>query len=81
MVCKNRRGVIGIIRVTWRFYTEDFQTYYDDTYYIVEYGAEGCEPISRDDLLERLGDCEPTYIYNGEYNEYGKYSDIEYPMI
>ena len=39
-----------------------------------------CKAIDRDVLLERLGDYETTYIYTGKYNEYGKYSDIVYPV-
>ena len=77
---KTENGVIGIVRVTWRFYTEKYQYYYDDAYYIVEYGSDECKAIDRDALLELLGDYESTYIYTGEYNEYGKYSDIVYPM-
>ena len=77
---KTKNGVIGIVRVTWCFYTEKYQYYYDDAYYIIEYGSDECKAIDRDALLELLGDYETTYIYTGEYNEYGKYSDIVYPM-
>ncbi len=77
---KTENGVIGIVRVTWCFYTEKYQKYYDDAYYIIEYGSDECKAIDRDALLELLGDYEATYIYSGEYNEYGKYSDIAYPM-
>jgi len=78
---KTENGVIGIVRVTWCFYSAKYQFYYDDAYYIVEYGVDECKPISRDNLLEMLGDYESTYIYTGEYNEYGKYSDRVYPEI
>ena len=69
---KTENGVIGIVRVTWRFYTEKYQDYYDDAYYIIEYGSDEYKAIDRDALLELLGDYEATYIYTGEYNEYGK---------
>ena len=69
---KTENGVIGIVRVTWCFYTEKYQDYYDDAYYIIEYGSDECKAIDRDALLELLGDYEATYIYTGEYNEYGK---------
>ena len=69
---KTENGVIGIVRVTWCFYTEKYQDYYDDAYYIIEYGSDKCKAIDRDALLELLGDYEATYIYTGEYNEYGK---------
>ena len=69
---KTENGVVGIVRVTWRFYTEKYQSYYDDAYYIIEYGSDECKAIDRDALLELLGDYEATYIYTGEYNEYGK---------
>ena len=69
---KTENGVVGIIRVTWCFYTEKYQDYYDDAYYIIEYGSDECKAIDRDALLELLGDYEATYIYTGEYNEYGK---------
>lgn len=78
---KTENGVIGIVRVTWCFCTEKYQFYYDDAYYIVEYGSDEYRSISRDDLLELLGDYETTYIYTEKYNEYGKYSDIIYPTI
>ena len=69
---KTENGVIGIVRVTWCFYTEKYQYYYDDAYYIIEYGSDECKAIDRDALLELLGEYEATYIYTGEYNEYGK---------
>ena len=75
---KTERGVLGIIRVTWSFYAKD--THYDDAYYIVEYASDECKAISRDDLLELFGDYEAPYIYKEKYNEYGKYSDLIYPV-
>lgn len=72
---KTKNGVIGIIRVTWWFRTENSKgsnNYYDDAYYIVQYNSNKCKPIDRDSLLKRLGDYETTYIYTGEYNEFGK---------
>ena len=78
---KTENGVIGIVRVTWRFYTEKYQYYYDDAYYIIEYGSDECKAIDRDALLDLLGDYETTYIYTGEYNKYGKYSDRVYPEM
>lgn len=78
---KTENGVIGIVRVTWCFYTEKYQYYYDDAYYIIEYGSDECKAIDRDALLDLLGDYETTYIYTGEYNEYGKYSDRVYPEM
>ena len=69
---KTENGVVGIVRVTWCFYTEKYRDYYDDAYYIIEYGSDECKAIDRDALLELLGDYEATYIYTGEYNEYGK---------
>ena len=78
---KTENGVIGIVRVTWCFYTEKYQYYYDDAYYIIEYGSDECKAIDRDALLDLLRDYETTYIYTGEYNEYGKYSDRVYPEM
>ncbi len=75
---KTENGVVGIVRVTWCFYTEKYQDYYDDAYYIIEYGSDECKAIDRDALLELLGDYETTYIYTYEYDEYGKY--IVYPI-
>ena len=77
---KTENGVVGIVRVTWCFYTEKYEKYYDDAYYIIEYGSDECKAIDRDALLEKLGDYEVTYIYTDGYNEYGKYNDIVYPM-
>lgn len=67
---KTDDGVIGIVRVTW-VYTERLAGYYDDAYYVVEYGADGYEPIERDALIERLGNCEATYISTYAYNQKG----------
>ena len=78
---KTENGVTGIVRVTWCFCTEQYQLYYDDAYYIIEYGSDECKAIDRDALLDLLGDYETTYIYTGEYNEYGKYSDRVYPEM
>ena len=78
---KTENGVIGIVRVTWCFCTEKYQFYYDDAYYIIEYGSDECKAIDRDALLDLLGDYETTYIYTEEYNEYGKYSDRVYPEM
>ena len=69
---KTESGIIGVVRVTWCFYTKGYQDYYDDAYYIIEYGSDECKAIDRDALLELLGDYEATYIFSGEYNEYGK---------
>ena len=52
---KTENGVVGIIRAIWCFYTEKYQTYYDDAYYIIEYSSDECKSISRDALLELLG--------------------------
>lgn len=78
---KTENGVIGIVRVTWCFCTEKYQYYYDDAYYIIEYASDECKAIDRDALLDLLGDYETTYIYTGEYNEYGKYIDIVCPEM
>ena len=69
---KTENGVVGIVRVTWRFYSEEYIDYYDDAYYIIEYGSDTCKSIDRDALRELFGDYETRYIYDGEYNEYGK---------
>lgn len=64
---KTDDGVIGIVRVTWNYVQGA-----DDSYYIVEYGSDVCKAINRDDLLERIGEYETTYIYQGEYDKSGK---------
>ena len=69
---KTEDGVIGILRVTWSIFSRDREYYYDDAYFVVEYGSQECRQINRDDLLELLGEYEATYIYTGEYYEYGK---------
>ena len=69
---KTDRGILGIIRVTWCFETEQWERYYDDAYYTVSYGEEECRPIDRDALLELFGECEATYVYTGGYDAHGK---------
>jgi hypothetical protein len=39
---------------------------------VIEYGSSVCREIDRDSLLSLLGDYESTYIYSGEYKNYGK---------
>ena len=73
---KTENGVVGIVRVTWRFCTEKYRNYYDDAYYIIEYGSDECKAIDRDALLELLGDYETMYIYDGKYNENGKEDQV-----
>ena len=49
--------------------------YYDlssEAYYLVEYGSDVCEYVDRDDLLERIGEYETTFVYIGEYDKNGK---------
>ena len=77
---KTEGGVIGVVRVTWCYVSNEYDLCFDDAYYIIEYGSNECKAIDRDALLELLGEYEATNIYTGEYNEYGKYSDIVYPM-
>ena len=70
---KTDDGVIGIVRVSFCYSGKGVDGLrLDDAYYIIEYGSNTCKPIDRDALLERLGECESTYIYTGEYNERGK---------
>ena len=79
---KTENGVVGIIRVSWRYYSRsssNSNTYYDDMYYIIEYGSDECKALSRDALLVLLGEYEATNIYTGGYNEYGKYMDGTVP--
>ena len=68
---KTDDGVIGVVRVSWKYdlRDEDIITRYDDAYYVIEYGSEVCKPIERDALLERLGECESSYIYKGDYTQ------------
>lgn len=66
-------GVIGIVRVTWRFSPGNL----DDAYYIIEQGSDECRPIDRDALVRKIGEYETTYIYEGAYNKDGKVRDGE----
>ena len=73
--------VYGVIRVSYKVRAQNYQNFYDDAYYLVEYGAQTCEPIERDELMARLGMKKPQIntvyeiyrnnIYVGEYNENG----------
>ncbi len=73
---KTDSGVLGVIRVSWRcdlFLNNDrIHKMYDDAYYIIEYGEDEYKQIDRDNLLERLGEYENLYIYQGGYDEEGK---------
>lgn len=75
---KTAKGIIGVVRVTWLYVDTDLRyysdgLYFDDAYYIVEYGSEECVPIDRDALLDKIGaDYEKSYIFDGKYDGYGK---------
>ncbi len=64
--------VLGIVRVTLCYRSENRELYYDDVYYVVEYGSENCKPIERDTLLEKLDTLGTDYIFTGEYDQNGK---------
>ena len=65
---KTNDGVIGIIRVTWKYSDDKL----DDAYYIVTYDSNECIQIDRDALLTLLEGQSTSYIYTGEYNDNGK---------
>ncbi len=65
---KTENGVVGIVRVNWKYSDNK----HDDAYYVIEYGNSVCREIDRDSLLSLLGEYESTYIYSGEYKNYGK---------
>jgi hypothetical protein len=65
---KTKNGVVGIVRVNWKYSDNK----HDDAYFVIEYGSSVCREIDRDSLLSLLGDYESTYIYSGEYKNYGK---------
>ncbi len=70
---KTGEGVLGIVRVTWRYHGEKFlQAKLDDAYYIVDSASGQALPIGRDRLLDRLGEYETTYIFDGRYSANGK---------
>ncbi len=68
---KTEDGILGIVRISWCYRSNEFNIYFDDAYYIVEYGSDEFKAIDRDSLLERLGEYETSYIYDGEYDELG----------
>ena len=76
---KTDDGVIGIIRINWKYKNADIwelpATYFDDAYYVIEYGSDTAIAIDRDALLERIGKYESTFIFDGDYNENGKDPD------
>ena len=78
--------MIGVIRVSWYYkdtelghYEDD--CYFDDAYYIIEYGSDECNPIDRDSLLEKMeGYLVGGYLSSGEYDEYGLIRYISAPI-
>ena len=78
---KTDDGIIGIIRVTWCYVSDEYDICYDDAYFIVEYGSDVCERIDRDALLEKHGDFENVNIYEGEYDALGKVYDRHAPVV
>ncbi len=83
---KTANGVIGVVRVSWCYkdtasdYYSDHR-FFDDAYYIIEYGSDACTPIERDALLDRIGEYDTTFIFLGEYNDYGKVRKNDIIMV
>ena len=71
---KTKDGVIGIVRVSWRYGNGSnaiIDSFFDDKYFIIEYGSQEIHAIDRDDLLLKVTDV-PVYIYHGDYGPKGK---------
>ena len=66
---KTEDGILGIIRVTWRY--KIHPSCYDDAYFVIEYGSNKCKAIDRDDLVAKFGQYETTYISDEPYTENG----------
>ncbi len=85
---KTENGVVGVIRISWTYtrnyvsnkdYYEPYKTsFFDDAYYIIEYGEDTCKAIDRDELLERIGEYEKSNIFTGKYDETGKVYVFDY---
>ena len=60
----------GVIKTVWRYREKDdyFLQYYDDAYILYDISAGTAKDISRDDLLNTVGE---RNVYVGEYNESG----------
>ena len=83
---KTANGVIGVVRVSWYYEDEALSHYYDDryfddAYYIIECGSDECVPIDKGVLSDRIGaDYEKSYIFEGEYDEYGKVRNVRHKI-
>lgn len=82
---KTANGVIGVLKVSWYYEDSslehyDDNRYFDDAYYIIEYGSDKCTAINRDDLLDKMKGFETVYVYTDDYDEYGKIRNIYVPM-
>lgn len=60
----------GVIKTVWRYREKDdyFLQYYDDAYILYDISAGTAKDISRDDLVNTVGE---RNVYMGEYNESG----------
>lgn len=60
----------GVIKTVWRYREKDdyFLQYYDDAYILYDISAGTAKDISRDDLVNTVGE---RNVYTGEYNESG----------
>ena len=82
---KSDDGVVGVIRVS--LYYEDSSLghysdnkYYDDAYYIVEYGADECIAIDKEMVPDSISASNASYIFRCDYDEYGIIRDMNPPM-
>ena len=82
---KSDDGVVGVIRVS--LYYEDSSLghyfdnkYYDDAYYIVEYGADECIAIDKEMVPDSISAYNASYIFRCDYDEYGIIRDMNPPM-
>lgn len=73
---KTENGVLGIVRVSWKYtQTQGNNTFYDDQYFVITSDAKTAQSIDRDTLLKHHTYAS-DFIFQGEYDENGKVLDM-----
>lgn len=73
---KTENGVLGIVRVSWKYTkTQGYNTFYDDQYFVITPNSKTAQSIDRDALLKQHAYAS-DFIFQGEYDENGKVIDM-----
>lgn len=72
---KTENGVLGIVRVSWKYQeTEGSDVFYDDQYFVITPDSQTAQSIDRDTILQQHPYAS-DFVFQGQYDENGKVLD------